>query len=1140
MPFQKPDSNEKTPQPSTGIPNLFSGRASELEFFVQQTLKPEYPAHNIISISGDGGVGKSTLLSVFIDIIHSPDFRNYCLTAMVDEKQTTSASMMEEFAKQLRRAGYPLTRFENELTRYKEALRKSQSKGEDTGESSLRKATAEVAGATVKDVPVVGAVLEKGVGLTVEYILDELDHHQLRKEAELLEHPLSDLTQAFVNDLNRVTDRQVTFDSQPKKNSWLRTIFQRLLKLHQSRLCNLRVILFFDTFEQLAIEAAPWMLDHFLKVNISRNVVLVVAGREPLNRSISSDPKRWLPYYENGTVYSLSLESFTEEETRSYLMKRGITEPERINTIWQLSRGLPLYLGLLTSNLQGDIDPTADVVANFLRWIPEQASLKRRLALGASLFSRPFNQDDLEALTYFPKDEEQKAALYRWLGGLPFVRSNLQDGRHRYHELAREMFSRHLYYNSPKEYYATRKVIADHYWDLLDLLQAERGKELYDSGEWLELTLALVSQLFFLPDESSHINAIEHVLHAYEHTNQSEEIFRLLRELSQEQPTSQISASARQIARQLLEYFAFNMESQAFIAATSGLLDKIAHQPSFPRGMLARIYRNRGRAYRERTEYEQALKDLDQALSLDSNFVWAYSSRGTTYRLLNDYQQAIADFDYALKLDPAYIWAYIGRGTTYRLRKDYQQAIADFDHALALDSKNIWVYSLRGETYYRLKQYERAIEDFNQALSLDPQAFWTYGLRGIAYVGLKKHEQAIKDFDQVLEISPQSTWAKELRDEVYRSDFVSYATHVVPPPPTPSSAPETPKPPSNGFPPSFQNIPYRVSDVILEGVTRTMPQQSPGYDVSPNYPYPTRVSPITHSPSGPILYTTYGGHYQTITTVAWSPNGEALASGSWDGIEQVRDAGTAKYISGYRGHISGVTVVAWSPDGKKIASAAWDNTVHVWDAATGKPILMYRGHSAGVSAVAWSRDGRWLASGSSDKTVQIWDTTTGNLILTYMGHAQNVRAVAWSPDSRRLASGSDDKTVQVWNTTTGNLTLTYHGHSAEVLVVVWSPDGKRIASSSSDQTVQTWDSSTGKSLLTHSYHAGIVSSLAWSPDGSRIASAASDGTAQVWNAANGKLISAYHGPSGVVVWSPDGKRIASAGSDMTVRVWGVK
>jgi AAA domain len=119
MPFIK-KTDPQSSQPPTDARKIFIGRESELLFFVQNILKPADPTHNIISIWGQGGVGKSTLLARYIDETHTPEFKDYCLTAMVDERQTSSASMMEKFAEQLHLEGD----FEKALKQYKEALRK--------------------------------------------------------------------------------------------------------------------------------------------------------------------------------------------------------------------------------------------------------------------------------------------------------------------------------------------------------------------------------------------------------------------------------------------------------------------------------------------------------------------------------------------------------------------------------------------------------------------------------------------------------------------------------------------------------------------------------------------------------------------------------------------------------------------------------------------------------------------------------------------------------------------------------------------------------------------------------------------------------------------------------------------------------
>ena len=254
-------------------------------------------------------------------------------------------------------------------------------------------------------------------------------------------------------------------------------------------------------------------------------------------------------------------------------------------------------------------------------------------------------------------------------------------------------------------------------------------------------------------------------------------------------------------------------------------------------------------------------------------------------------------------------------------------------------------------------------------------------------------------------------------------------------------------------------------------------------------------------PPGTMLLT-YAGHSDYVDAVAWSPDGQYLASGSWDGTVQVWDAHTGRLLTLYQGHSHAVSALAWSPDGQYIASGSWDHTVRVWDSFTGETLRVNSGPIEFVDAVAWSPNGRYVASGDSHNTVLVWNPRTGttlpNSFIAYTGGI--LESLAWSPDGRYIAAGFRDKTVRVLQALTGRLLYTYQAHTGDVSALAWSPNSQFIASGSGDHTVRVWNALTGATLFTYTGHSNTVAALAWSPNGRYIASGSWDHTVQVWAA----------------------------------------
>jgi tetratricopeptide (TPR) repeat protein len=118
-------------------------------------------------------------------------------------------------------------------------------------------------------------------------------------------------------------------------------------------------------------------------------------------------------------------------------------------------------------------------------------------------------------------------------------------------------------------------------------------------------------------------------------------------------------------------------------------------------------------------------------------------------------------------------------------------------------------------------------------------------------------------------------------------------------------------------------------------------------------------------------------------------------------------------------HEDAVLGVAWSPDGQRLASAAFDRLVIAWDPVTGQRLSTMRGHNDYVNAVAWSPDGTRLASAGLDNSVRVWDPRTGEETLVLQGNAGFFHGVSWHPNGAQLAAACSDGLIWLWDATHG-------------------------------------------------------------------------------------------------------------------------
>lgn len=286
-------------------------------------------------------------------------------------------------------------------------------------------------------------------------------------------------------------------------------------------------------------------------------------------------------------------------------------------------------------------------------------------------------------------------------------------------------------------------------------------------------------------------------------------------------------------------------------------------------------------------------------------------------------------------------------------------------------------------------------------------------------------------------------------------------------------------------------------------------------------------------------YQTLYGHLGKVNKVAFSPDGEILASASADGTIKLWNLRTGEQSRTFWENFSSVNAIAFSPDGMTIASGNTDSTVKLWDVRTGKLLHTLSGHSAWVSSVNFSPDGETIASGSYDGTVKVWNAYTGELQQSIIGHNAWIFAVTYSPDGKTIASGSFDSKIKLWNAITGKLESTLEGQSLRVRSLAFSPDGLFLVSGTGEGNIELWNLSTGKLQNILHGHDNGVSAIAFTNNGQKIASSG-DSTIKLWDANTGALLENLTGhldTVDTVAFSPDAQILASGSEDRTVKIW---
>jgi WD40 repeat protein len=285
------------------------------------------------------------------------------------------------------------------------------------------------------------------------------------------------------------------------------------------------------------------------------------------------------------------------------------------------------------------------------------------------------------------------------------------------------------------------------------------------------------------------------------------------------------------------------------------------------------------------------------------------------------------------------------------------------------------------------------------------------------------------------------------------------------------------------------------------------------------------------------------GHSAGVLSVAFSPDGKTIASGSVDDTLRLWNANQARLVRTMQGHPFPIGQIRFSPNGASLFTGSTDGIIRVWQVASGIFQRSFEGHSGKITGLDISKDGKWLASSAEDFTVRIWRLPNGAPVQIIDEGMAEICCVVFTPDSLAVAWGEVDGTIRV-RTLKGSWLQTLKNTSQPVTSLDISADGKFLASGYADGLIRVWRVQDGGLLQTLRVSEAGVNALAFSPDGSWLVSASQDNNLSLWQFDGSqfqtlpvRILSGHTGPVNSVDFTPNGRQIVSGSDDGTVRLW---
>jgi WD40 repeat protein len=307
-----------------------------------------------------------------------------------------------------------------------------------------------------------------------------------------------------------------------------------------------------------------------------------------------------------------------------------------------------------------------------------------------------------------------------------------------------------------------------------------------------------------------------------------------------------------------------------------------------------------------------------------------------------------------------------------------------------------------------------------------------------------------------------------------------------------------------------------------------------------------------------------------VGSIAFSPDGQIIATGTDSGVIILREAQTGKEISRFQHNLAAIRSLAFSPDGKNLVSGSSPypqgpkpepGLIILWEVSSGRLLKTIGYYSNGVNSVVYRYDGKVLATMGTQRSLtnnglmDLWKITGVDIYESISwkwspNRVGDVNPIAFNPEGNILVTG--DGSIKLWDISDSALSTsvkeicTLSGYTGGVSGIAFSPDDKILASANSDKSIKLWQIPSGKLLATLNGHTGAIRTINYSPDGKLLATTGFDQTLKLWHVSNNggsevfrTIISSVYVVNGIA-FSPDGKYLVTGDQNGSIKLWEVR